>query len=176
MNKSIVYIFLCSLISCTSSDNIDSNSGPVSHESSLIGVWETEACEQSTDLRGDLINIWSKGIYHFTESERINFRPQSYLDSGCITLDTSATLEYYEYGDFKDLGKETLQEGISGNRILISIVSPSSGVDVEAFYTINNNVLCFSSTFTFGPNRIVTYGKTRNNIDFARCLIPNQSP
>jgi len=168
MKKIKLLFIFTTLVSCSSSDNNDSN---------IIGTWQTGACEQSSDSQGNLINTWSKGIYQFTESGTLKFRPEPYLDSGCITLNKAVSLENIEPAAvFQNLGNETLQEGISGNRVVISFTDPSANITVEAFYTINNNVLCFSSAYSFEPNRLGIFPSSVPDIDFTKCLTPYTQP
>ena len=74
---------------------------------------------------------------------------------------------------FQDIGEEPLQEGLSGHRVNITFLSPDQIITTEAFYTISDNVLCFSLSYSFEPTSFRVSPNVIPDIDFTRCLVPD---
>ena len=161
-----------------------------SSQSVLVGVWMTEACDQATDSNGALINIWGKGLYEFTTTEtitvdQVTFSSQGtirlgqlmYSDSNCVTAtDTNVPAEIDPPVLYADGGQELLQEGIPGNKLIISLTAPNSIQRVSGFYTLDTGSLCFSEYFAFEPFSFDVSPMGPTGIDFENCLVKADSP
>ena len=142
------------------------------NNSPLSGIWVTESCDQASDINGSPVNLWLKALYEFTAQGTIRLGREQYSDSNCITL--TSTTEPADTANpiiYQDHGSLTLQEGIEGHRINISFASQGLSLDVEAFYTINNGILCFSEAYTFEPTGFGVSQAGSTAIDFNNCLI-----
>jgi len=139
--------------------------------SPLIGTWVTESCEQASDSNDMLLNTWAKGLYEFTNQGTIRIGNEQYSDSNCtVPGSTQAPSDTAIPIIYKDNGSQLLQEGINGAGLLIEVGTGSQVSSVDAFYTINNNSLCFSDAFTF---EALTFGISEigaSSIDFGSCL------
>jgi len=134
----------------------------------LVGKWITEACEQVSDTNNVLVDVWARGIYEFTEQGAILFGLEIYSDSNCITF--SSTQSGNSAADYNDLGPLQLQEGVDGGSLVIEMGTGTQFLSIDAFYTISNNVLCFSDAFTF---EVFSFGIAESGttaIDFNNCL------
>jgi len=168
VNKIIpITILLSMLPGCGGSGSNDTQS-----TSPLIGVWVTETCKQASDSNGVPLNVWGKGLYEFTNQGTIRLGNEQYLDSNCAVRGTPQALTDTTISiTYKDNGSQLLQEGINGAALLIEIGTGNQVSSVDAFYTINNNSLCFSDAFTF---EAFTFGVSElgaSSIDFSNCLI-----
>jgi len=163
MNKMIILVL--SLILLSGCGGGDSNNTDTT--SSLVGVWVTESCEQASDSNGTLQNIWIKGLYEFTNQGKVLLGKELYLDSNCITISSTQTpAEQITPITYKDQGSRLLQEGINGGGLQIS----NQSLSIDAFYTINNNSLCFSDAFTFEALKFGISQSGTDAIDFNKCL------
>ena len=167
MNKVILLATLITMLSaCGGGGNNDASS-----TSPLIGVWVTESCKQVSDTNGAPLNIWRKALYEFNDKGEVFAGGEQYSDSNCITLsNTQAPTEVNVPVTYQDHGSLTLQEGIDGGRLLIEIGSGNQLLSIDAFYTINNNSLCFSDAFTFEALGFGISQSGTDAIDFTKCL------
>ena len=169
MNKLVITVILTILSGCGGGTDETQPASP------LIGVWITESCEQASDSNGTLVNIWLKALYEFTTQGEILIGREEYSDSNCVThnntvepttLNTSVT--------YQDRGTKLLQEGIDGGGLLIEMGTGNQFVSVDAFYTINNSLLCFSDAFAFEALGFGVSESGTDAIDFNNCLIMPQ--
>ena len=161
------YLITLILISC-SNDNSEQNA-----TSPLLGKWETQACQEKIDSSTTpSLVTFSKATYEFLVNGDILFSPNSYTDSSCTIIAFITLSPNTGIAKFQDLGETTLEEGISGNRLNIQMQIPDETLSTNGFYTINNNILCFSHSFIFTSS---SFGLTVNEIapiDFSNCLEP----
>ena len=156
-----------------------------SSQSVLVAVWMTKTCEQATDNNGALRDIWGKGLYEFTTTEVITVDQVTYsthgtirlgrlmyADSNCVNAtDTNVPAEIEPPVLYADGGQELLQEGIPGNKLIISLTAPNSIQSVSGFYTLDTDSLCFSENLTFEPFVFKLSPTGPINIDFENCLV-----
>ena len=153
---------------CDDNDNSQQNIN-----SPLLGKWETQLCEQSNNLP---FTTWAKATYEFFQNGDIIFSTNSYTDSNCTTIAFNTLNPASPIAAFLDLGETTLEEGISGHKLNIEIQPPDQIISTDGFYTINNNILCFSLSYSFEPT---TFGISLSEItpiDFTNCLVPANEP
>lgn len=163
MNKlNLLAIILTMLSGCGGGDS--NNTSP------LIGIWITESCEQASDNNGTLQNIWLKGLFEFTNQGKILIGNEIYSDSNCITQTNNTPLTEVIPVTYQDHGSQTLQEGIEGGGLLIETGTGNQILSIDAFYTINNNSLCFSDVFTFEALGFGASEARTIAIDFDNCL------
>lgn len=142
------------------------------NSSPLVGSWVTESCEQLSDESGSLLNIWAKGIYEFTNQSTILFSPEVYSDANCENLSNPQPNIIGESSvTYIDLGQELLQEGIDGGGLTIIFDTGSQSFSFDGYYTINNNVMCLSDSFTFGALGLSVSQAGSDAIDFGACLL-----
>ena len=166
MKKIGIIIGLITLLitGCENSNNNNNNSP-------LLGVWVTESCVQASDSNGSPINLWLKALYEFTTQGTIRFGLEEYTDSNCVTLSNVVDpAESQVPISFTDQGEVLLQEGINGGGLLIEMGTGAQFVSIDAFYTINSNVLCFSDAFTFEALTFSVSQSGTDAIDFNNCL------
>ncbi|MDH5446841.1 MAG: hypothetical protein OEY52_14925 [Gammaproteobacteria bacterium] len=168
MNISILLVISLIILSgCGSGDT--NNTQP---STPLLGVWVTESCEQISDKNEVPQNIWFKGLYEFTDQGKILLGAEQYSDSNCITHSKTRTpAEVNVPITYQDHGPQTLQEGINGGGLLIEIGEGDQLISTDAFYTIQNNSLCFSDAFTFEALKFSNSGPGTEAIDFDNCLV-----
>ena len=163
----LLSLFSVFIISCSNgNDSVDNT------DSQLLGTWKTESCEQINTLDSNFSNLWGTGTYQFVYNGDIKFDPEVYSDSTCTTIAFS-TIGIAKVASFEDLGEETLQEGIAGNRINIIFTLPDQAISTEAFYTIINERLCFSQSYHFNATGFGISPYVIPDIDFTNCLVPN---
>lgn len=166
MNKLVITLCLIALLVVGCSDG-DSDS-----RSPLLGVWITEACDQASVSNGSPVNVWIKSIYEFTSLGTIRIGREEYTDSGCqASVNVLDPTEGEVLITYVDQGEVLLQEGIDGGSLFIDMSTETQSLGMDAFYTINNDTLCFSDAFTFGA---VTFGISETGtdaIDFESCLV-----
>lgn len=166
MNKFVVVVALSILSGCGGgTDEIQ----PISP---LMGVWITESCDQASDSNGTLVNFWLKALYEFTTQGEILIGREEYSDSNCVTLNNTVSPATVNTPiTYQDGGAKLLQEGINGGGLLIEIGAGAQLLSIDAFYTINNNSLCFSDAFTFDALGFGISELGTDAIDFDNCLI-----
>ncbi len=150
------------LIAC---DNSNDNSP-------LIGSWITVECGQVTTIDGSSINYWNRAIYEFTSAGTIKRGWQIFSDSNCTTqtkIQPPADISDFEVS-YLDTGEIMLAEGIDGYSLTISFSSAVSSLSIDSFYSVNNNLLCFSDVFTFDVFEFGLYEGGASEIDFNSCL------
>lgn len=161
------------IIGCTNNDE----SFPNQENSSLVGEWLTDECSQVTTPVGGLLNEWRKGIYVFSSEGTVIAKYREYSDSTCsgnyILLSVPNNEPAMEYND---LGEETLQEGIQGNRIRINFTFENQTGVIEGFFLISDGSLCFSSNINLNPDSIALSGVENTAIDFEKCLTKLSQP
>jgi len=166
------YLFLLlSVIAFTgcSEDNNSKNN----ENSPLLGKWDTQLCEQIIDSSNTPpTTTWAKGTYEFFQNGDILFSTNSYTDSNCTTIAFNTLNTTSSIASFLDLGETTLEEGISGNKLNIELQGPDQTISTNGFYTINNNTLCFSLSYSFEPSSFGISLSERAPIDFTDCLVP----
>ena len=181
--KRVTIVVLILLFSGCGSDNEGS-------QSLLVGAWITERCEQATDSKGVLINLWGKGLYEFTAQGTLTVGQVTYSDQGIIrigqvvysdsncetVIDTTDPAPLDQPVLYRDLGETLLQEGIAGYGLVISLTAPKSVQSTNGFYTLNNGSLCFSDNFTIEPFRFGVSPSGSSAIDFENCLVKVVSP
>lgn len=141
--------------------------------SPLLGEWETQACQETIDSSSNPPLItFSKATYEFLQNGYIIFSPNSYTDSTCSTIAFNTLSPNSAIATFFDLGETTLEEGIPGNKINIKIQTPDGILSTNGFFTINNNVLCFSYSYMFEPSSFGVSLNERAPINFTNCLAP----
>ena len=153
-----------SILILSGCDNDDNNSP-------LLGIWQTEVCEQTTDSNNQPLDSWVKGIYEFTVQGTIRLGHYLYTDSNCSLLSIShEPTELPDPVTFQDKGQQLLQEGINGGSLYIEMPNPNQMQTFDGFYTINNGSLCFSEAFIFEASTfaVVPYGLV--DINFNNCL------
>ncbi len=140
--------------------------------SPLVGQWLTDACTQVSDLEGNPINQWAKGIYRFQSSGEIFISSRLFSDSSC-----SGLFEIIEPANSKllltydDLGIVTLEEGIEGGKIRVNFNDDEEIiVIVDGFYHVDGMALCFSDNLNLEPNIVSTSEAEFATIDFEKCL------
>jgi len=163
--KLVTYIAMSIIITaCSNSGTNDS--------SPLVDTWLTQACAQGTSSSGSPVNEWFIGRYEFTASGLLIFEPDQYEDSQCVTKSESQTIIHTgSPPSYIDVDPTILQEGIQGHMITIIFQDPSNNYSFDGFYTINNNVLCFSEKFTFEPLGFGAESSGSDAIDFNECLV-----
>jgi len=167
--KYLLILFVIFLVYC----HVDEKASQISG-SPLLGVWQTESCKEITDENGISLNLWARGIYHFLPNGDINAALEPYSDSNCTIIDaTFSSANTLTVATFQDIGEEPLQEGLSGHRVNITFLSPDQIITTEAFYTISDNVLCFSLSYSFEPTSFRVSPNVIPDIDFTRCLVPD---
>ena len=172
MTIHVPIILLSIFLSGCHHDNSDND------KSVLLGNWITEACEQSVNSDGGLINQWAQGIYLFQSNGDIEMSFRSFSDSSCSgeyepiqrTVVTNFSLT------FIDNGKVTLEEGIEGGSISVTFDFEEQNMVTEGFYTINSELLCFSDNLNFDPNGISTSEAEYSSIDFEKCMSKVRQP
>jgi hypothetical protein len=151
------------LIGCGSSDH---------NQSALAGRWVTTSCEQPSDISGTSAEVWIKSIYEFTSEGAVLNGYYRYSDSNCENLSSStppAAFPKYLV-TYVDKSPQTLQEGIEGNALMLKVDMVDDSFSVDAFYTINAGVLCFSDAFDFGALSFGFSDMGTDAIDFTHCL------
>lgn len=137
----------------------------------MLGIWITESCERASDSNGVLVNTWLKALYEFTAYGTIRIGHERYTDSNCSSpSDTMDPAEAQIPITFTDQGEVLLQEGVDGGGLLIEMGEGQQFVSIEAFYTINNDSLCFSDAFTFEALEFGISQTGTDAIDFENCL------
>ncbi len=168
MKNLILLSTIAVITGCSNSDNPNQNIN-----SPLLGTWETQACEEVTDSSLSApFTTWSKATYEFFQNGDIVFTPDNYLDSTCINKINSLRPDF-PIAAFRDFGEITLEEGILGNKLNITIQATGQTISTSGFYTINNNILCFSHSYSFEPNTFGVSLNERPPIDFTTCLVPH---
>lgn len=122
--------------------------------SPLVGTWLTDACEQMADAEGTPVEQWARGLYSFYSSGTLVARFNQYGDSGCTTA-TQLVDDLSEPAasptSYRDLGEETLENGIAGGGVVIWAETDSTTYEFQGYYTVNNGSLCFSNKLNFDP-------------------------
>lgn len=155
----------------------DSNNNPNNINSPLLGKWETQSCQQLVDSSNNPpITTWSKATYEFLLDGGIMFSPNNYTDANCTTIAFNTLSPSSPIAFFQDLGSTTLEEGIPGHKLNIEIRAPDQTISTDGFYTINNNILCFSHSYSFEPSSFGISLIERTPIDFTSCLVPVNEP
>lgn len=161
MNKNTLFLLLSAfVIGCDSSDI-----------NNISGSWITKSCEQAPADLGSHEGKYGKAIYSFTNNE-ITSIIQFYSGQACTIEADQITIDNPDSSiAFYDLGLVTLQEGLSGHRFSLTFPVQDAPGTFEGFYTVNNDELCFSSTFYFNVYFIGVSGSNDDSIDFGNCLI-----
>ena len=150
------------------------NSSPL-YTSPLIGTWITESCEQAVDINMMPIDTWVKGLYKFTDQGTIQVGKNNYYDSDCINLSFSyppyERINPNEHTKYVDNGELLLQEGINGNSLLIENSLSFYNKPLSFFFTIHNNILCFSDAIKFEAQVFSITTDGSESINFINCLI-----
>jgi len=133
-------------------------------ESALVGTWKTQECAAVEN------DIWLKGIFQFTSDGAILVGNEQFTDSNCISKVATQEPLSIQTITFEDSGNILLQEGIDGAGLKITVSSVSNTLSRNAFYTINNGVLCFSEAFTLEALGIGITEAGLSTIDFSSCL------
>ena len=155
----------------------DVNNTPDNANSPLLGIWETQSCQQFIDSSNNPpFEIWSKATYEFLLNGDIIFLANNYTDANCTTIAFNTLNPVSPIAVFQDLGETTLEEGISGHKLNIEIRAPDQTISTNGFYTINNNILCFSQSYSFEPSSFGISIIERTPIDFTKCLVPVNEP
>lgn len=171
-NRYTSYLFIVFLTSCSSSDNSQQNLN-----SPLLGSWETQACQENINSSfNPPLATFSKATYEFLQNGDIMYSPNSYTDSTCTTIAFNTLSPNHPVASFLDLGETTLEEGIPGNKLNIQIQTLDTILSTNGFFTINNNVLCFSYSYIFWPSSFGISVNERAPIDFSNCLAPTIFP
>lgn len=138
----------------------------------LIGIWITETCARAVDGNNNPIDMWAQGIYEFTSLGTIISSMKQYSNSSC-SGHAEVVVQESEVGGFtfEELGTEVLEEGIDGWRLRVT-APPNTGesFNVEGFYTLSGENLCFSYNISFTP---LNHGISEAGlaaIDFENCL------
>lgn len=166
MRNLIAALLMMSILGCR-------HDGSSQESSSLLGKWITDSCEQNdiTGLGGNTTTIWVKGIYEFLSNGQIIVSFRDYDDSSCsgeFTL-VEPIAESGQFLAFNDLGKETLEDGVEGGRVEITIPTEES-ITVVGFYAQNNGSLCFSDNLNFDAFSWSSSGAEYTSIDYEKCL------
>ncbi len=172
--KILILLITVSVITgCGDSDNSQQNIN-----SPLLGAWETATCvkDPTTVNMFSTGQPWAKGTYEFMQNGDIIFTARGYSDSTCTSSAIGLNLISSLIANFHDFGEVTLEEGISGNKINISIQNWGQPDSVDGFYTINNNTLCFSYSYIFDATGISVLLEQGPPIDFTTCLVPQYQP
>lgn len=157
----IITILALALMSCGGGDST-SNTNTTSE---LVGIWTTQECKS-------IDSIWIKSIYEFTNTGSILLGIEQFSDANCITSierndPTASTVTTFV---FEDSGSILLEEGIEGGGMKITFTTASTELAVSAYYTINNNILCFSEAFTFEAGLFGISESGESAINFSSCL------
>jgi len=161
--KIIFYVILLVLLSGCGGEETDESP-------SLKGTWITESCEQATDANGSLSAVWMKALYTFTDQNTILLEHELYADLNCTTMSNATNIEGNFNITYQDQGPLLLQEGINGGGIFIETNFNNQLQSLNGYYTINNNVLCFSDAFRFEALLFGISGLGDLAIDFNNCL------
>ncbi|MEW8339820.1 MAG: hypothetical protein AB2708_08220 [Candidatus Thiodiazotropha taylori] len=154
-------------------NNNDSQTDTV--QSPLVGLWETESCEQVEFAESDTIQLWAKGSYEFTDFGAIYIKHNTYHDSDCTLPHPLANdpepIHLYPADTYQDLGETTLREGITGRHLIIELNLDGVKYPIDAYFTINQERLCFSENLTVEALRFGIDVAGSSTIDFEACLI-----
>jgi hypothetical protein len=146
-----------------------------SNTNSLSGQYITKTCELAPESFGPHQSKYGKSIYEFASDNTIQIYAQFYTGAAC-TEETD--LVHFEANGgqvvFTDLGETDLQEGVKGNKIGILLPTQSSPIDVQAFYVMINNELCFSNSIQFSTYGFSIHPSATDAIDFENCLLQHQ--
>jgi len=164
--KGLLALFV-TITGCSSNNNATTPIG---------GEWISQTCEiiaTATGL-GTVTNTWGKGTFNFTPEGELLIGFKSYADSDCLTQSSEVigTIANTQIS-YKHLGPASIQEGIEAFGLSLQPYRNGSDTEFSAFYTINNNSLCLSETFSFGNGGGISLSGDQNKlaIDFNRCLI-----
>lgn len=170
MSKVIITATIASILLIAGCEN--NNESPANQaNSNLVGEWLTDACNQQTNPSGDVIDEWWKGIYVFSSEGTIVSKHRRYLDSTCNGSYLLLFAPNFEpVIEYRDLGEETLQEGMQGNRIRVNFTFENQTGAIEGFYFMSNDSLCFSSNINLNADSIALSGVENTTIDYEKCL------
>ncbi|MET0026043.1 MAG: hypothetical protein ABW101_00280 [Candidatus Thiodiazotropha sp.] len=147
------------------------NSDGKQNETPLIAVWVTDSCEQALYETGQPSNTWVRGLYQFTHEGSLLVGYEMYADASCFSVsskklpfDPQLTIS------FSDDGPVTLEEGIIGHPLTITMGEGDQLVSVDAYYTINDGSLCVSDAFTLEALSFGISPTGMDAIDFEHCL------
>lgn len=172
MKHTSLFLTIIVFTGCSANDNSNNNIN-----SPLLGKWETQSCEQLVDSSfNPPFTIWLKATYEFFQNGDIIFSTNSYADANCTTIAFNTLNPVSPVAFFQDLGPTILEEGIPGNKLIIEIYPPNQTISTNGFYTINNNILCFSQSYSFEPSSFGISLIERTPIDFTNCLVPVSEP
>lgn len=139
-------------------------------DSPLVGTWITEGCEQMSDLNGNPIDVWARGLFEFTRDGRLLLGTREYGDGNCQTLvQTRAPADQDLDLRFADLGETTLPDGLEGRRLRITQESLLPSLSREGTYVIMQRQACFSYAFRFSPSGI-GFSADNADINYLECL------
>ncbi len=170
MSKIILAVTIASTLLIAGCET-NNGSHPNQTNSTLIGEWLTDACQQTTNLSGEFLNDWWKGVYIFSSEGTVVTKYRVFSNSNCSGNYSLLSVPNNEPAlEYSDLGEETLQEGMQGNRIRVNFTVENKTGVVEGFYLISNNALCFSSNIILSADSITLSGAGNTTIDFEKCL------
>lgn len=166
--KSISAIIFTIILFCTGCDT-DNTPPPIE------GKWVTQACEQTSDSPNPGLSRWSKGTYEFTTERELLIGSISYTDADCIThISTQAGTIANTQISFSHLGATSVEEGVEAFGLSLLPYRDDRETVYDGVYTINNNILCLSETFSFGVTGYHLSGLSgepdKIRIDFTKCL------
>jgi len=152
----------------------------------LQGCWTTERClqwPQNEEITSD--TVWFKGQYNFLSNGRITFTRSKYSDDQCLSIQEK-TLVFDEDSEeqsltYEETSETKVIEELNASSISLHYVFDTDPVelgeqvmdfsegDIDGFFVIQENRLCFSTVW-LGP---IGIGLTSPNIgiDFDSCLI-----
>jgi len=162
----IPVIIMC-IAGCSNSSN--NTADPIE------GVWLSQSCEVISTVigAGTTTNTWGKGTFTFTSDKQLLIGFNSFSDSDCVTQinEEIGTVSNTQIS-YKSTGAVITQEGIDAFGLSLLPYRDGNNIEFSGFYTITNNILCLSKTFTFGNGGDFTLSgdPAKLAIDFSRCL------
>ena len=145
----------------------------------LEGGWVSQEC-----IAIDGIDLWVQSTYEFSDTGSLTRNQKGYIDSDCIqeaggfisgatikvTFDSSSTISVSGPITYIELGAIQLEEGINGNKVIFNIDIPPEFINIDAYYHITGNNLCFSNAFIVNDKDILFSKVAANAINFTNCL------
>lgn len=141
-------------------------------QSPLAGVWVPTSCEQPESVNSVTSDVWVSNVFQFTADGEILLGQREYTDADCGSLKSSTQPERMDEFTvrYSDKGPQQLEEGISGRKLTIEVESTKNQFSVDAYFTINDGLACFSDVFTFKALSFAVSQGGMEAIDFEHCL------